>query len=113
MACVGLSETDAEDQGHEVEIANISLASNVRAMTLDEAVGGIKLVFEKKHGKLLGVHIVGHRATELIGEAAFAIQMEALAEDFAWAIRGHPTLCESMVEGGRAFAGQALYIPKW
>ena len=113
VACVGLSETDAEDQGHEVEIANISLASNVRAMTLDEAVGGIKLVFEKKHGKLLGVHIVGHRATELIGEAAFAIQMEALAEDFAWAIRGHPTLCESMVEGGRAFAGQALYIPKW
>jgi dihydrolipoamide dehydrogenase len=113
VACVGLSETEAEDRGHEVEIANISLASNVRAMTLDEAVGGIKVVFDKKYGKLLGVHIVGHRATELIGEAALALQMEVLAEDFAWAIRGHPTLCESMVEAGRAFAGQALYIPKW
>ena len=113
VACVGLSETEAEDRGHEVEIANISLASNVRAMTLDEAVGGIKVVFDKKYGKLLGVHIVGHRATELIGEATLALQMEVLAEDFAWAIRGHPTLCESMVEAGRAFAGQALYIPKW
>lgn len=113
VACVGLSETEAEDQGHDVEIANISLASNVRAMTLDEAVGGIKVVYDKKYGKLLGVHIVGHRATELIGEAALALQMEVLAEDFAWAIRGHPTLCESMVEAGRAFTGQALYIPKW
>ena len=113
VACVGLSETEAEDRGHEVEIANISLASNVRAMTLDEAVGGIKVVFDKKYGKLLGVHIVGHRATELIGEATLALQMEVLADDFAWAIRGHPTLCESMVEAGRAFGGQALYIPKW
>jgi len=113
VACVGLSETEAEDQGHAIEIANISLASNVRAMCMDEAVGGVKVVFDKKFGKLLGVHIVGHRATELIGEAALAIQMEALAEDFAWALRGHPTLCESMVEAGRAFAGQALYIPKW
>lgn len=112
-ACVGLSETEAEDRGHEVEIANISLASSVRAMTMDEAVGGVKVVFDKKFGKLLGVHIVGHRATDLIGEAALALQMEALAEDFAWALRGHPTLCESMVEAGRAFAGQALYIPKW
>ena len=75
VACVGLSETEAEDLGHEIEIANISLASNVRAMTLDEAVGGIKVVFDKKYGKLLGVHIVGHRATELIGEAALALQM--------------------------------------
>lgn len=113
VACVGLSETEAEDRGYEVEIANISLASNVRAMTLDEAAGGVKVVYDKKYGKLLGVHIVGYRATELIGEAAIGIQMEMLAEDFANAIHGHPTLCESMVEAGRAFAGQALYIPKW
>ena len=112
-ACVGLSETGAEDQGYEVDVINISLETNVRAMTLDEAVGGIKVVFDHKSSRLLGVHIVGYRATELIAEAALAIQMEVLAEDFAWAIRGHPTLCESMVEAGRAAAGQALYIPKW
>ena len=112
-ACVGLSETEAEDQGYEVDVTNISLETNVRAMTLDEAVGGIKVVFDHKSSKVLGVHIVGYRATELIAEAALALQLEVLAEDFAWAIRGHPTLCESMVEAGRAFVGQALYIPKW
>lgn len=112
-ACVGLSEEQAEDQGYDVQVVNLSLEMNPRAMSLDEAVGGIKVVFERKLGKLLGVHIVGHRATELIGEAALAIQLEALAEDFAWALRGHPTLSESLVEAGRAFFGQALYLPKW
>lgn len=112
-ACVGLSEVEAEDLGYEIEVVNSSLETNVRAQTLGEATGGIKIVFRRKDGKLLGVHIVGHRATELIGEAALAIQLEALAEDFAWALRGHPTLGETMVEAGRAFYGQALYIPKW
>jgi dihydrolipoamide dehydrogenase len=112
-ACVGLSEEQAEDQGYDVQVVNLSFEMNPRALSLDEAVGGVKVVFERKLGKLLGVHIVGHRATELIGEAALAIQLEALAEDFAWALRGHPTLSESLVEAGRAYFGQALYIPKW
>lgn len=112
-ACVGLSEADAEDQGLEIEIVNLSLETSARALTLGEAAGGIKIIFDKRSGKLLGVHIVGYRATELIGEAALAIQMEALAEDFAWALRGHPTLGESLLEGGRSFYGQALYMPKW
>jgi pyruvate/2-oxoglutarate dehydrogenase complex dihydrolipoamide dehydrogenase (E3) component len=59
------------------------------------------------------VHIVGYRATELIAEPALGLQLEALAGDFAWALRGHPTLSESLVEAGRAFSHQALYIPKW
>lgn len=111
-ACVGLSEDEAEEQGYEVEIANISQATNVRAMTLDEAVGGIKVIMDRKHGKVLGIHMVGCRATEIISEAALALQMETIAEDLAWAIHGHPTLSESLVEAGRAFFGQALYIPK-
>ncbi|HLB46223.1 MAG TPA: FAD-dependent oxidoreductase [Anaerolineales bacterium] len=112
-ACVGLSENEAEDQGYEVEVVNISQETNVRAMTLDEAVGGIKFVVDRRLGKVLGVHIVGHRATELIAEPALGLQLEALAEDFAWALRGHPTLSESLIEAGRAFTHQALYVPKW
>jgi dihydrolipoamide dehydrogenase len=111
-ACVGLTETEAEDQGYDVQIVNISQQTSVRAMTREEAVGGIKVVFDRKTSKILGVHIVGYRATDLIGEAALALQLEVLADDFAWAMRGHPTLCESMVEAGRAFYKQALYIPK-
>jgi dihydrolipoamide dehydrogenase len=112
-ACVGLSETEAEDRGYEVEVVNVSLETNVRAQTLDEAAGGLKVVIDRKSSKVLGVHIVGYRATELIAEPALGLQLEALAGDFAWALRGHPTLSESLVEAGRAFSHQALYIPKW
>jgi dihydrolipoamide dehydrogenase len=94
-------------------VVSISQETNVRAMTLDEAVGGIKFVVDRRLGKVLGVHIVGHRATELIAEPALGLQLEALAEDFAWALRGHPTLSESLIEAGRAFTHQALYVPKW
>ncbi len=82
-------------------------------MGLAEAEGGVKIVANKKQGKVLGVHIVGHRATELIAEAAMAIQLEALAEDLAWAIRIHPTLSESLVEAGRGVMEQALYLPRF
>ena len=111
VACVGLTEEQAEDAGYEVEVINLSLDTNSRAIGLNEAQGGIKLVANKKQGKILGVHIIGVRATELVAEAALAIQMEALAEDWAWGIRPHPTLCESMLEAGRAVMGRALYIP--
>ena len=113
VATVGLTEDRATDEGYDVEIANIALGASSRAMGLGENEGGIKLVADRKSGKVLGVHILGHRATELIAEATLGIQLEALAEDFAWAVRIHPTLSESMVEAGRAILGQALYVPKF
>jgi dihydrolipoamide dehydrogenase len=111
VGCVGLTEEQAEDAGYEVEVINISMDTNSRATGLNETAGGIKIVANKKQGKILGVHIIGHRATELVAEAAMAVQLEALAEDWAWAIRVHPTLSESLVEAGRAVMKQALYIP--
>jgi len=110
VGCVGLTEEQAEDAGYEVGIINLPMDTNSRAAGLSETEGGIKLVTNKKQGKILGVHIMGHRATELVAEAAMAVQLEALAEDWAWAIRPHPTLSESMVEAGRGALGQALYI---
>jgi dihydrolipoamide dehydrogenase len=113
VAAVGLTEDEATDQGYDVEVANIAYNSSSRAMGLGEIEGGIKLVADRKLGKVLGVHIVGYRATELIAEVALGIQLEALAEDFAWAIRIHPTLSESMLEAGRAILSQALYVPRF
>ncbi len=113
VATVGLTEDEATDKGYDIEVANIAYNSSSRAMGLGEIEGGIKLIADRKLGKVLGVHIVGYRATELIAEAALGIQLEALAEDFAWAIRIHPTLSESMLEAGRAILGQALYVPKF
>ena len=113
VAAVGLTEDQALDAGYDVEVSNISFATSARAMGLGEMEGGIKLVADRRRGRLLGVHIVGHRATELIAEGCLAIQLEALAEDFAWALRIHPTMSESSVEAGRAIMGQALYVPKF
>jgi dihydrolipoamide dehydrogenase len=113
VGCVGLTEEQAEDAGYEVDVINITLDTNARSAGLSETEGGLKIVTNKKQGKILGVHIVGHRATELVAEAALAIQLEALAEDWAWSIRVHPTLSESMQEAGRAVMGQALYIPRF
>jgi dihydrolipoamide dehydrogenase len=113
VACVGLSEEGAEDAGYDVEVINIAQDTNVRALGLGEAEGGVKIVANKRQGQVLGVHIVGHRATELIAAAAMALQLEALAEDLAWAIRIHPTLSESLVEAGRGLMGQALYLPRF
>ena len=113
VAAVGLTEDQAVDAGYDVEVSNVPFATNPRAMGLGEVEGGIKLVADRRRGRLLGVHIVGHRATELIAEAALALQLEALPEDLAWAIRIHPTLSESTVEAGRAALGQALNVPSF
>ncbi len=113
VAAVGLTEDQATDAGYDVEVANVSFATNARAAGLGETEGGVKIVAERKLGKVLGVHVVGPWATELIAEAALAIQLEALADDFARAIRVHPTLSESAVEAGRAILGEALYVPKF
>lgn len=113
VGCVGLTETQAEDAGYDIEVINIALETNSRPLALGEAEGGIKIVANKKQGKILGVHIVGYRATDLVAEAAMAIQLEALAEDLAWGLRTHPTYSESLSEAGRAFYGQALYIPQF
>ncbi|MHB0868475.1 MAG: dihydrolipoyl dehydrogenase family protein [Chloroflexota bacterium] len=112
VAAVGLTEDQATDAGYDVEVSNVSLATNARAMGLGEVEGGIKLVADRKRGRLLGVHIVGHRATELIAEATLALQLEALAEDVAWSLRIHPTLSESVAESARAILGLALFVPK-
>lgn len=113
VAAVGLTEDQAIDSGFDVEVSNVALATNARAMGLGEVEGGIKLVADRKRARLLGVHIVGHRATELVAEATLALQLEALAEDLAWSLRIHPTLSESVVESARALLGQALYVPKF
>ncbi|MFQ5857752.1 MAG: dihydrolipoyl dehydrogenase [Anaerolineae bacterium] len=113
VACVGLTEDQAEDEGYQVEVSNIPFDINARALAAGDTQGGVKIVSEAEYGRVLGVHIVGPQATELIAEASLAIQLETLAEDLAWAVRGHPTLSETLPEAARAILGQALYLPKW
>jgi len=113
VAAVGLTQEEAEEAGYDVKVSEIPFALNARAIAMGELGGSIKIVAEARYGKILGVHIIGPWATELIDQAVLAIRLEALAVDLAEAIAGHPALAESRQEAGRDLLGKALYVPKW
>ena len=99
MAAVGLSEEEAERKGHEVETGAFPYAINGLAMVRNQVDGAVKIVSDARYGEILGVHIVGSNATEIIGEAVLAMQLEATVQELARSIRVHPTFSES--GGGR------------
>ncbi len=109
IAVVGLSESKAREQGHEVVLGRFPFTASGRAVTLEEAQGLVKVIGDKDTGKLLGVGIVGPWASELVGEASLAISRGLTLEEFAAAIRPHPTLSESLMEAAEAALGRAIH----
>ena len=112
MGAVGLSEEDAEKQGHDVETGVFPYAVNGMAMARNQIEGAVKIVSDTRYGEILGVHIVGSNATEVIGEAVLAIQLEATVQELARSIRVHPTFSEAMVEAAREAGNWSLYLPR-
>ncbi len=112
MGAVGLSEEEAEKKGFEVEVGSFPYAVNGLAMTRGKVEGAVKIVSDARHGEILGVHIVGAGATDLVGEAVLAMQLEATVNELAHSIRLHPTYSETVVDGARDAASWALYLPK-
>jgi dihydrolipoamide dehydrogenase len=109
---VGLSEDEAEEKGFEVEVGGFPMSINGLAMSYGELDGAVKIVSDAEYGEILGVHIVGAHATELIWGATLAMQMEATAEDLARTILVHPTFSESIAMAAQDSMGWALYLPK-
>lgn len=112
VGSVGLSEEEAEKQGKEIEVGVFPYAINGLAMCRNEVDGAVKVISEAKYGEILGVHIVGSQATELVGEAVLAMQLECTAREFARSIRVHPTFSEAVVDAARDAEKWALYLPK-
>ncbi len=112
VGSVGLSEEDAEEKGIDVEVGDFPYSINGLAMARDEMIGAVKIVSNARHGEILGVHIVGANATELVGEAVLAMQLESTARELAYSIRVHPTFSESVVDATRDAENWALYLPK-
>jgi dihydrolipoamide dehydrogenase len=110
-AAVGLSETEAEAMGYEVITGEAPMGVNPMAMIQGLSNGMIKVVGEQRYGEVLGVHVLAPMATEIIGQAVLAIQMEATLEDLARAVFPHPTICESLAEAARDALGWSLYQP--
>jgi dihydrolipoamide dehydrogenase len=112
VGAVGLSEEEAEQQGLDVKVGDFPYSINGLAMSRNEMDGAVKIISDVRYGEILGVHIVGAHATELIGEAVLAMQLEATARELAKSIRAHPTFSESVVEAARDAARWALYLPR-
>ena len=112
VGAVGLSEAEAEQKGMDIEVGDFPYSINGLAMSWDRMDGAVKIVSDARYGEILGVHIVGANATELIGEAVLAMQLECTASEFARSIRAHPTFSEALVDAARDAAGWALYLPK-
>lgn len=109
VASVGLSEEEAREQGYDVITGRFPLRPLGRAMALDVTEGLVKVVAERKYGELLGVHIMGPYATEMIHEAVIAIKLEATVEELMSTIHAHPTLSEAIGEAALDVKGEAIH----
>jgi dihydrolipoamide dehydrogenase len=112
VGAVGLSEEEAEKQGLDFEVGAFPYSINGLAMSRNEMDGAVKIISDARYGEILGVHIVGANATELVGEAVLAMQLEASARELARSIRVHPSFSENVVDAARDAANWALYLPR-
>lgn len=112
VGAVGLSEEEAEEKGLDVEVGDFPYSINGLAMVRNETSGAVKVISDARYGEILGVHVVGANATDLIGEAVLAMQLEATTRKLARGIRVHPTFSENMVDAARDAEGWALYLPR-
>jgi dihydrolipoamide dehydrogenase len=108
IGSVGLTEAKAREKGLDVKIGKFPFSANSRATIIGAHEGFVKMVVDAKHGEVLGVHIIGPLATELIAEAVMGLEMEATAEEFMHAIHAHPTLAEATYDAANSVYGLTL-----
>jgi dihydrolipoamide dehydrogenase len=108
IGSVGLTETQAREAGYNLKIGKFPFTANSRASIVGQHEGFIKIVADADYGEILGVHIIGPQATELIAEAVAAMEMEATVEDLMWTIHAHPTLAEAMLDASNSVYGMAI-----
>jgi len=110
IAHVGLGEKEAKEKGIAVKVGRFPFAASGRALTLGQSEGFVKVLADPDSGKLLGAHIIGPRATDLIAEATLAVQNGLTLEQVDLTIHAHPTLPESLMEAALAAQGRAIHI---
>jgi dihydrolipoamide dehydrogenase len=110
IGSVGLTEAQAKEKGYQVKIGKFPFAGNSKATIVDAHDGFVKVVSDAKYGEVLGVHIIGPQATELISEAVTAMELEATVEEMMFTIHAHPTLYESLLDGFSSVEGMAINV---
>jgi len=111
VASVGLTEQEARDKGYDVRVGTFPFLANGKAVAAGETDGFVKVVAESKYNELLGLHIIGPHASDLILTGGLALTLEATLDEFKETIAPHPTLCEAINEAALAALGIPLQIP--
>lgn len=110
IASTGMTEDEAKKAGHEIKVGKFPFAALGRALSVGDTDGLAKVIVDAKTGEVLGVHIAGNGASDLISEAALGIEMGAVAHDISLTVHPHPTLSESIKEAAAAALGEAIHI---
>jgi len=110
IASVGLTEEEAQAKGYTVRIGKFPFRASGKALIEGETEGFVKILSDGKTGEILGVHIIGPHASDLIAEAVLAMSVECTPEELAWAIHAHPTLSEAVMEAAEAVFGLPLHF---
>jgi dihydrolipoamide dehydrogenase len=110
VASIGLTERAAKDQGLTFKTGKFPFSASGKALAVGESEGFVKLLIAQPHGEILGAHIIGPEATELIAEIGLAMNLEATYEEIEATIHAHPTLSESVHEAAGAAFGEAIHI---
>lgn len=110
VASIGLTEEQAREQGYDIEVGKFPWAANGRARTAGDTEGFVKVIRDKRYSEILGAHIVGPQASELIAEFVVGRHLETTAEEMEKAMHPHPTLSEAIAEAALASLGRPLHI---
>jgi dihydrolipoamide dehydrogenase len=110
VASVGLTEAKAKEEGYDVKVGKFPFSASGKARILGETDGFVKIVSEKKYDEVLGVHIVGPHATELLAEACVAMSLETTADEFGRVIHAHPTVSESVMEAAEGVHNLTIHM---
>ena len=108
VGSAGLTEAQAREKGHEVKVGKFPFAGNSKATIVGSHDGFVKIVSDARYGEILGVHIIGPQATELIAEAVTVMQLEGTVDEMMFTIHAHPTLSESLLDAYGAVEGMAI-----
>jgi dihydrolipoamide dehydrogenase len=110
IGSAGLTEAQAREKGYDVKVGKFPFAGNSKATIVDSHDGFVKIVSDAKYGEILGVHIVGPQATELIAEAVAVMELEGTVDDMMFTIHAHPTLSEAMLDAYAAVEGMPINV---
>ncbi|GIV22849.1 MAG: dihydrolipoyl dehydrogenase [Bacteroidia bacterium] len=110
VASMGLTEKAAKEKGYDIKVGKFPYTASGKATAMGKNEGFVKLIFDAKYGELLGAHIIGPNATEMIGELIVARRLETTGHELAKTIHPHPTLSEAIMEAAAAAYGEVIHL---